>query len=164
MYAIVKTGGKQYRVAEGEQVKIEKLEAEVNSEVVLDQVLAVSKDDGETIFGTPTIPDARVVARVLEHGKADKILVFKYKSKVNYRRRYGHRQPYTELKIEKIELGVAPSRKPRKEAAEPAAEGAKEPAAKAKEPVAKAKEPAEKKKRTTKATAKAPKGAEASEE
>ncbi|MHB9058418.1 MAG: 50S ribosomal protein L21, partial [Bacillota bacterium] len=109
MYAIVKTGGKQYRLGEGDQVRIEKLEAEVGSEVILDQVFLVSKDDGETIFGTPTIPDARVVTRVLEHGKADKILVFKYKSKANYRRRYGHRQPYTEIKVEKIELGVAPA-------------------------------------------------------
>lgn len=136
MYAIVKTGGKQYRLAEGDQVRVEKLEAEAGSEFIFDQVMVVSKDDGETIFGTPTIPDARVVARVLEHGKADKILVFKYKSKVNYRRRYGHRQPYTEVKVEKIELGVAPTAapKPRKTAkkeAAPEGEAEKAPAEKA---------------------------------
>ena len=125
MYAIVKTGGKQYRVAEGDRVRVEKLEAEVGSEVILDQVLAMSRDDGEAVFGTPTIAGARVVARVLEHGKADKILVFKYKSKVNYRRRYGHRQPYTELRIERIELGAAPAGRSGK-ASNEAAEGVPE--------------------------------------
>lgn len=102
MYAIVETGGKQYRVAPGDVVRVEKLEAEVGSQVVLDKVLAVSKDNSLTV-GTPVLAGARVVAKVLDQDRAPKILVFKYKSKKNYRRRYGHRQPFTKLAIEKIE-------------------------------------------------------------
>lgn len=150
MYAIVKTGGKQYRVAEGDKIKIEKTEGEVGSTIDLDQVLVIAKDDGETIFGTPVIPGAHVVAKVLEHGKADKILVFKYKSKANYRRRYGHRQPYTEVKVEKIELGATKAAKASMEIAD---EGS-----------AIEKAPAEKKKRAPRATTKAAKGAEESKE
>lgn len=102
MYAIVETGGKQYRVAPGDVVRVEKLDAEVGSQVVLDKVLVVSKDNSLTV-GTPVVAGARVVAKVLEQDRAPKILVFKYKAKVNYRRRYGHRQPFTKLSIEKIE-------------------------------------------------------------
>ena len=103
MYAIVQTGGKQLRVAPGDVVRVEKLEAEVGGKVTLDRVLAVAKDDGQLVIGTPTVDGARVSAEVVEQGKLPKILVFRYKSKANERRRYGHRQPYTRVKIESIE-------------------------------------------------------------
>jgi len=102
VYAIIETGGKQYRVKEGDILKVEKLEAEVGSVVELTPVLAVKKGD-ELILGAPRIEGAKAVARVLEHGKGEKIIVFKYKPKKNYRRKQGHRQPYTRIQIEKIE-------------------------------------------------------------
>lgn len=102
MYAIVETGGKQYRVQEGDVIYVEKLEADVGDTVVLDRVLAVSRDDGFTA-GTPYVEGASVRAKVEKHGRGRKIVVFKYKPKKNYRRKQGHRQPYTKLLIEKIE-------------------------------------------------------------
>ncbi len=102
MYAIIQTGGKQYRVKQGDVIWVEKLETEVGQTYEFDQVLAVSKDDTLTV-GAPLVQGAKVVAKVVEHGKGDKILVFKYKAKSNYRKRYGHRQPYTKLTVEKIE-------------------------------------------------------------
>ena len=100
MYAIIKTGGKQYRVAEGDVITIEKLDAE--GSVTFDQVLTVVKD-GDVKVGAPLVDGAKVTGTVLEHGKAKKILVFKYKSKSNYRRRQGHRQPFTKVRIESIQ-------------------------------------------------------------
>lgn len=102
MYAIIKTGGKQYRVQEGDNIFIEKVAEEVDSQVVFDQVLAVVKD-GDVKIGTPVVEGAKVTAKVLKQGKEKKILVFKYKAKSNYRRRQGHRQPFTKVVIEKIE-------------------------------------------------------------
>lgn len=102
MYAIVETGGKQYRVAEGDVITVERLGAGEGEEVVLDRVLLVAGDDGVKV-GTPVVEGAKVRATVTGVGKHRKILVFKYKPKKNYRRRYGHRQPYTQLKITKIE-------------------------------------------------------------
>ena len=102
MYAIIKTGGKQYRVQEGDNVFVEKLASDVDSEVVFDQVLAVV-NDGDVKVGTPVVEGAKVTAKVLEQGKEKKIRIFKYKAKSNYRRRQGHRQPYTKVTIEKIE-------------------------------------------------------------
>ncbi|MCQ2373981.1 MAG: 50S ribosomal protein L21 [Phascolarctobacterium sp.] len=102
MYAIIKTGGKQYRVSEGEAVQVEKLNAEVGAEVVFDEVLTVV-NDADVKIGAPVVEGAKVTAKVVEHGKADKIFVFKYKAKVNYRRRQGHRQPFTTVEITKIE-------------------------------------------------------------
>jgi large subunit ribosomal protein L21 len=102
MYAIIKTGGKQYRVAEGDKIFVEKLATEVDSEVEFDEVLAVI-NDGDVKVGSPLVDGAKVTAKVLEQGKEKKILVFKYKSKSNYRRRQGHRQPFTKVVIEKIE-------------------------------------------------------------
>ena len=102
MYAIIATGGKQYKVAEGDVLQVEKLDAEPGKEVVFDQVLSLIKDD-EVQIGRPLVEGAKVSAEVVEQGKAAKILVFKYKAKSNYRRRQGHRQPYTEVKITKIE-------------------------------------------------------------
>lgn len=102
MYAIIKTGGKQYRVAEGEAVQVEKLNAEVGAEVTFEEVLTVV-NDAEVKIGAPVVEGAKVTAKVVEHGKADKIFVFKYKAKSNYRRRQGHRQPFTTVEITKIE-------------------------------------------------------------
>lgn len=102
MYAIIKTGGKQYRVSEGESVQVEKLNAEVGAEVVFDEVLTVV-NDADVKIGAPVVAGAKVTAKVVEHGKADKIFVFKYKAKANYRRRQGHRQPFTTVEITKIE-------------------------------------------------------------
>lgn len=101
-YAIVETGGKQYKVAEGQTIQVEKLAVEPGDEVRFDRVLLVNRD-GEVKVGQPTVEGASVVARAAGQGKARKILVFKYKAKKNYRRRSGHRQPFTRLVVEKIE-------------------------------------------------------------
>lgn len=102
MYAIIKTGGKQYKVSEGDVLSVEKLETAEGETVVFDQVLAAS-DDSAVKIGQPLLEGASVQAKVLEHGKGEKILVFKYKAKSNYRRRQGHRQPFTKIEIEKIQ-------------------------------------------------------------
>ncbi|AJA48407.1 50S ribosomal protein L21 [Clostridium pasteurianum DSM 525 = ATCC 6013] len=102
MYAVLVTGGKQYKVSEGDVIFVEKLEAEVDSNVELTSVLAVGKEDG-LVIGKPVVEGAKVVAKVAEQGKAKKVIVFKYKRKKDYRRKQGHRQPYTKLLIEKIE-------------------------------------------------------------
>lgn len=102
MYAVLVTGGKQYKVSEGDVIFVEKLEAEVDSNVELTNVLAVAKEDG-FVVGKPVVEGAKVVAKVAEQGKAKKVIVFKYKRKKDYRRKQGHRQPYTKLVIEKIE-------------------------------------------------------------
>ncbi len=103
MYAIIETGGKQYRVEEGQVIKIEKLQAETGEEVTFDKVLAVNKDEQLTI-GTPVVEGARALAKVVTQDRDRKITVFKYKAKKNYRRKMGHRQPYTAVKIERIEV------------------------------------------------------------
>ena len=102
MYAIIKTGGKQYKVAECDTIYVEKLEAAVDDAVTFDQVLTVV-NDGNVTVGKPLVSGAKVTGKVLEQGKEKKILVFKYKAKSNYRRRQGHRQPFTKVAIEKIE-------------------------------------------------------------
>ncbi|MCL6637989.1 MAG: 50S ribosomal protein L21, partial [Alicyclobacillus sp.] len=91
-----------YKVAPGDVIVVEKLPAEVGQTVTLDEVHLVRRDDGLRV-GSPTIPGVRVTAQVLEHGRAKKIIVFKYKAKKNYHKKQGHRQPYTKLKIEAIE-------------------------------------------------------------
>ena len=101
MYAIIKTGGKQYVVEEGKVISIEKLDVEEGAEVTFDEVLLVSGDDVK--IGQPNVAGAKVTGKVLEQGKERKIRIFKYKAKSNYRRRQGHRQPFTKVKIEKIE-------------------------------------------------------------
>ena len=101
MYAIIKTGGKQYRVQEGDLITIEKSEAAADETVTFDQVLTVV-NDGSVKVGTPLVNGAKVTGKVVEHGKGKKILVFKYKAKSNYRRRQGHRQPFTKVRIESI--------------------------------------------------------------
>ena len=102
LYAIIKTGGKQYKVAEGSEIIVEKLEAEEGSSVTFEEVLAVG--EGEEIkFGRPIVEGAKVTGSVVKVGKGPKIRIFKYRHKTNYRRRQGHRQPFTKVKIEKIE-------------------------------------------------------------
>ncbi len=100
-YAIIKTGGKQYRVSNGDIIDVEKLQVDPGSEIELDQVMAVSID-GQLNVGTPVVDGAKVVALVQAQDRAKKILVFKYKSKTRYRRTRGHRQPYTRLQIMEI--------------------------------------------------------------
>lgn len=102
MYAVLKTGGKQYKVSEGDFIFVEKLEGEVDSKIELTEVLAVSKEDGALSIGAPVVEGAKVVCKVVAQDKAKKIIVFKYKPKKDYRRKQGHRQPYTKLFVEKI--------------------------------------------------------------
>ncbi|MBZ9688231.1 50S ribosomal protein L21 [Clostridium estertheticum] len=102
MYAVVLTGGKQYRVQEGDVLFVEKLNAEVETTIELNEILAVGKEDG-LVVGKPLVEGAKVVAKVLAQGKAKKIIVFKYKRKLDYRKKQGHRQSYTKIQIEKIE-------------------------------------------------------------
>ncbi|NLV16735.1 MAG: 50S ribosomal protein L21 [Syntrophomonadaceae bacterium] len=101
MYAVIKSGGKQYRVQEGEVIRLEKLGAEVGETVEFDQVLAVKNESGLKV-GNPFLAEVKVQGRVLAQDKAKKIIVFKYKAKKNYRKKQGHRQPYTSVRIEKI--------------------------------------------------------------
>ncbi len=99
------TGGKQYRVAEGDIVFIEKLPVEAGETVTFDQVLAILDDEKDSVIGAPTVEGASVTAKVVKNGKAKKITVFKYKAKKNYRRHQGHRQPYTQVQIDAITVG-----------------------------------------------------------
>lgn len=102
MYAIIRTGGKQYRVSEGDVLNVEKLNVEEGQEVVFDEVLTVV-NDGDVKVGAPTVAGAKVTAKVAKQGKADKLFVFKYRAKSNYRKRQGHRQPFTQVEITSIE-------------------------------------------------------------
>jgi large subunit ribosomal protein L21 len=103
-YAIIKTGGKQYRVKQGDVLDVEKLSLEVGSIAEFDQVLAVS-ENGQVNFGSPTLSGVKVTAEVQSHYKDRKIIVFKYKPKTRYRRKLGHRQNYTRLLIQGIQSG-----------------------------------------------------------
>ena len=105
MYAIIRTGGKQYRVAQGDTIYVERLEAAVGGKVTLGEVLFVGGGEkGETKVGAPLIDKASVAATVVEHGRDHKIRVFKYKKRKHYRRTRGHRQGYTALRIDGISL------------------------------------------------------------
>ncbi|BDF68897.1 50S ribosomal protein L21 [Oscillospiraceae bacterium] len=103
MHAIIETGGKQYKVAEGDTLFIEKLPNEAGDAVTFDKVLAILDGDKAT-FGTPVVEGAKVDASVVKNGRGKKIIVFKYKPKKNYRRKQGHRQPYTKVTIGKISV------------------------------------------------------------
>ncbi len=101
MYAVIKTGGKQYRVAPGEKLKVEQIPADIGSEVVLDQVLMVA--DGDTVtVGDPLVAGVSVKARVVAQGRHPKVKIFKLRRRKHYQKHQGHRQNYTELKIESI--------------------------------------------------------------
>ncbi|MCD6270746.1 50S ribosomal protein L21 [bacterium] len=102
MLAVIKTGGKQYIVKKGDKIKIEKVKEAQGQEIIFDQVLLVEKAKKIKI-GTPFVEGAKVTGKVLEHGKGEKIIVFKYKPKKRYRKKQGHRQPYTLVEITKIE-------------------------------------------------------------
>ncbi len=101
MYAIIKTGGKQYMVNEGDVLMVEKLDVESGAKVVFEEVLAVG-NNGELQLGNPVVSGAKVEATVVQNGKTKKVIVFKYKPKKDYRKKQGHRQPFTKVKIEKI--------------------------------------------------------------
>ncbi len=97
MYAIIRTGGKQYNVSVGDEIEVEKLNAEVGDVVSFDVLMLV--DDNGVKIGTPVLKGASANAKVIEHGKGKKVVVFKYKPKKNYRKKQGHRQPYTKVKV-----------------------------------------------------------------
>lgn len=99
MYAVVETGGKQYKVTSGDVIEIERVDGEVGDQVELGRVLMLAGDDGAPTFGSPTIDGARVLGEVVEQGKGEKLIVFKYKPKVRYRRKTGHRQSVTRVRI-----------------------------------------------------------------
>ena len=101
MYAVIETGGKQYRVSEGDIINVEKLDAEVGATLTIKEVIALNKND-ELIVGTPYVAGASVKAEVLEQGKDKKVVIYKYKAKKDYRKKQGHRQPYTKLQIKTV--------------------------------------------------------------
>ena len=97
MYAVIKTGGKQYRVAEGDKLRVEKLPGDVGAEVTFEEVLMLGGD--KVSVGTPLVSGASVKAKIVAQDRAKKVIVFKYKRRKGYRRKYGHRQPFTEIQI-----------------------------------------------------------------
>lgn len=99
MYAIIETGGKQYTVKPGDVLEIERLKCEEGDKITFDKVLFMSDEDSK-FTGKPLLEGASVTASCLEHGKGDKIIIYKYKAKKDYRKKQGHRQPYTKVKIE----------------------------------------------------------------
>ncbi len=101
MYAVIKTGGKQYRVAAGEKIKIEQIAADVGQEITIDQVLAVG-NGADLVVGSPLVAGANVVATVVAQGKHDKVRIFKMRRRKHYQKRQGHRQTYTELEISAV--------------------------------------------------------------
>lgn len=118
MFAIVETGGKQYRIQEGDVITVEKLNVEAGEKIVFDKVLMLS--DGETVkVGAPYVESCNVTGTVVENGKGPKVIIFKYKAKKDYRKKQGHRQPYTMIKIDKVS-----ARKARKTVAKAAEENA----------------------------------------
>ncbi|OYU27821.1 MAG: 50S ribosomal protein L21 [Burkholderiales bacterium PBB2] len=98
MYAVIKTGGKQYKVAAGEKIKVEQIAADVGQEIVIDQILAVG-NGAELKVGTPLVAGASITATVVAHGKHDKVRIFKLRRRKHYKKSQGHRQTYTELQI-----------------------------------------------------------------
>lgn len=104
MYAVIETGGKQYRVVPGEVLLVEKLLTEAGEELQFDKLLMVVGDEGQMVVGQPYVEGAKAVATVVSQERAKKILVFKYKAKSNYRRRQGHRQYVTRVRIDRIEI------------------------------------------------------------
>ena len=101
MYAVIKTGGKQYRVVAGEKIKVEQIPADVGDEITLDQILMIG--EGESVkVGTPTVAGAKITARVIAHGRHPKVKIFKMRRRKHYQKHQGHRQNYTELEIGSI--------------------------------------------------------------
>ena len=106
MYAIIEACGKQYKVAQGDVVFFEKLDAEEGKKIKFDNVILLSSEDGKVEVGNPYVKGAKVEGKVVSHGKAKKILVYKYKAKKNYRRTQGHRQPYTKVEITAVKTAA----------------------------------------------------------
>ena len=129
MYAIIETGGKQYRVQEGDVITIEKLNAEVGEKVTFDKVLVMG-EGADAKIGTPYVGE-NVYGEVVENGKGKKVIIYKYKAKKDYRKKQGHRQPFTKVEI----TGIGADKQPAKKAAAPAEKPAGAPAAEAKESV-----------------------------
>ena len=123
MYAIIETGGKQYRVQEGDVITVEKLDVNAGDKVELDKVLVLSDDNGLKV-GTPYVEGAKVIAEAVENGKGKKVIIFKYKAKKDYRKKQGHRQPYTMIEIKSLGGKATAKAAPKKEDAkeEPKAE------------------------------------------
>jgi large subunit ribosomal protein L21 len=144
MYAVIKTGGKQYKVAAGDYLKVEKLDGDVGSKLVIDKILMLADGDDVTI-GSPLVDGAKVNATVLSHGKGDKVMIFKFSRRKHYRKTQGHRQSYTEIQIDDIngkgaaKVAAKPAVSKKTAAAKPLAATAKPAAAKAaaKKPAAK---------------------------
>jgi large subunit ribosomal protein L21 len=101
MYAVIASGGKQYKVSKGDSVRVEKLEGSVGTKIVFDSVLMLGEGEGAKI-GTPVVQGAKVEVEITEQGKNKKVLVFRFKQRKKFRKKYGHRQPYTELKVTDI--------------------------------------------------------------
>lgn len=144
MYAVIKTGGKQYKVAAGDYLKVEKLDGDVGSKVVIDKILMLADGDNVTI-GSPLVTGAKINATVLSHGKGDKVMIFKFHRRKHYRKTQGHRQSYTEIQIDDINGKGAAQAEAKPTAAK------KEAAAKPATKTAAAKKPAAKKPAATKA-------------
>ena len=177
MYAIIKTGGKQYKVEQGDKIQVEKLDAKVGSKVIFDEVVATGGD--KLTVGTPFVKGYTVEGKVLEHGKGEKLVIYKYKAKKDYRRKNGHRQPFTLVEITKLggeakktteKKETVKKEEPKKETAKKAAPAKKETAAKkpaekkattstAKKSTTAAKKPAAKKETAKKTTTAAKKPA-----
>ncbi len=100
MYAVIKTGGKQFRVEEGTEIFVEKLDVEAGDTYTFDEILMIGGE--KTLIGTPVVPGAKVIAKVIKQGRGKKIIVFKYKVRKKYRKKQGHRQSYTKLVVEQI--------------------------------------------------------------
>ena len=103
MYAVMKTGGKQYKVSEGIILKVEKLEAEVGDKITFDEILFLTDSEGNVKVENPVVSDAKIIAEVIQQGREKKVIVYKYNRRKNYHKKQGHRQPFTKLKIETIE-------------------------------------------------------------
>lgn len=124
-YAIVESGGKQYKAVEGNWIEVDRLNLEPGKKVTLEDVLLIS-DDGKVTVGTPTVAGAKITATVVEEFKGPKVLIYKYHPRKRYRLKKGHRQWYTRLQVEKIAVKAAKKTKAKKESEETAAEAAAE--------------------------------------
>lgn len=149
MYAVIETGGKQYRVQEGDVITVEKLNVSAGDDITFDKVLVLN--DGEKVqVGKPILEEAKVFGTVVENGKGEKVIIFKYKAKKDYRKKQGHRQPYTMIKIDSLSADGKPA--PKKAVEKPVAEAVTADAVVAEKPAAK-KATAEKKPAVKKAAA-----------
>ena len=115
MFAIFRRDGKQYRVSTGDTIRLDRIKSEPGGVFEIDEVLAISLKKGELVLGDPLLKDTKIVGKILSHGKDKKVIVFKRKRRKTYRRKYGHRQPHTLLKIEKIASNLEPAKNKKSE-------------------------------------------------